>query len=83
MISAYLNGRKPNIPTYSVCMECKQRGTVCVMVADGIPCLGPVTQAGCGAICPAYRPRLLRLLRPDGDAQSAGAAASGSTNAWP
>jgi coenzyme F420-reducing hydrogenase gamma subunit len=55
VISAYLNGRKPNIPTYSVCMECKQRGSVCVMVADGIPCLGPVTQAGCGAICPAYR----------------------------
>ena len=35
-------------------MECKQRGTVCVMVANGTPCLGPVTHAGCGAICPAY-----------------------------
>jgi sulfhydrogenase subunit delta len=34
--------------------ECKLRGTVCVMVAHGTPCLGPVTQAGCGAICPAY-----------------------------
>jgi sulfhydrogenase subunit delta len=55
VISAYINGRKPNIPTYSVCMECKQRGSVCVMVAEAIPCLGPVTQAGCGAICPAYR----------------------------
>jgi len=55
VISAYLNGRKPNIPTYSVCIECKLRGSACVMVADGIPCLGPVTQAGCGAICPAYR----------------------------
>ena len=44
----------PTIPTYSVCMQCKQRGTTCVMVADGTPCLGPVTQAGCGAICPAY-----------------------------
>jgi sulfhydrogenase subunit delta len=37
-----------------VCVECKQRGTVCVMV-QGIPCLGPVTHAGCGAICPSYR----------------------------
>jgi sulfhydrogenase subunit delta len=54
VLSAYLNGRRPNIPTYSVCVECKRRGTPCVMVAQGIPCLGPVTQAGCGAICPAY-----------------------------
>jgi sulfhydrogenase subunit delta len=54
-LNALLNGRKPNIPPYSVCIECKRRGTVCVMVAEGTPCLGPVTQAGCGAICPAYR----------------------------
>ncbi|MBL7961007.1 oxidoreductase [bacterium] len=54
VISAYLNGRKPNTPPHSVCMECKQRGTTCVMVAKEIPCLGPVTQAGCGAICPSY-----------------------------
>lgn len=54
VINAFLYGRRPNIPTYSVCVECKRRGTACVMVADGIPCLGPVTQAGCGAICPAY-----------------------------
>jgi coenzyme F420-reducing hydrogenase gamma subunit len=54
-INALLNGRKPNVPPHSVCIECKRRGTVCVMVADGTPCLGPVTQAGCGAICPAYR----------------------------
>ena len=54
LISATLNGRKPNIPTYSVCVECKRKGNVCVMVASGTPCLGPVTQAGCGAICPSY-----------------------------
>ncbi len=54
VISAYLNGRKPNTPSHSVCVECKLRGTVCVMVAQHIPCLGPVTQAGCGAICPSY-----------------------------
>ncbi len=55
VISAFLYGRKPNTPAHSVCVECKRRGTVCVMVAQGVPCLGPVTQAGCGAICPAYR----------------------------
>lgn len=55
VISAYLHGRKPNIPTYSVCVECKRHGVPCVMVSSGAPCLGPITQAGCGAICPAYR----------------------------
>lgn len=54
VISAFLVGRKPNTPAHSVCVECKLRGTVCVMVAQGTPCLGPVTHAGCGAICPAY-----------------------------
>lgn len=54
VINALLNGRKPNIPRHSVCVECKLRGTPCVMVAQGVPCMGPVTQAGCGAICPCY-----------------------------
>ena len=54
VISAFVGGRRPAIPTESVCTECKRRGTVCVMVAHGTPCLGPITQAGCGAICPAY-----------------------------
>jgi coenzyme F420-reducing hydrogenase gamma subunit len=54
VVNAFLYGRRPDIPGYSVCVECKRRRTACVMVADGTPCLGPVTQAGCGALCPAY-----------------------------
>jgi coenzyme F420-reducing hydrogenase gamma subunit len=54
LITAVVLGRKPRVPGSSVCVECKARGTVCVAVAKGIPCLGPVTQAGCGAICPAH-----------------------------
>lgn len=54
VISAFLNNRKPNTPPHSVCIECKRRANVCVMVAHGTPCLGPVTHAGCGALCPTY-----------------------------
>jgi coenzyme F420-reducing hydrogenase gamma subunit len=54
VINAFLNGRKPNTPSHSVCLECKLKGTVCVMVAHGTPCMGPVTHAGCDAICPSY-----------------------------
>ncbi len=52
-IAAFLAGRRPHVPRSSVCLECKRAGIPCVMVAHGTPCLGPVTQAGCGALCPA------------------------------
>jgi len=54
VLLAYLHGRKPVTPPHSVCTECKRRGLVCVMVAHGTPCLGPVTHAGCNALCPSY-----------------------------
>lgn len=54
VLSALLNHRKPVVPTYSVCVECERKGTPCVMVAHGTPCLGPVTMTGCGALCPSY-----------------------------
>jgi coenzyme F420-reducing hydrogenase gamma subunit len=81
VVSAFLAGRKPDIPNQSVCFECKRRGLTCVTVAHGTPCLGPVTHAGCGALCPAfgrgcygcYGPKddpntraMLPLLRADG-----------------
>jgi sulfhydrogenase subunit delta len=54
VLSAFLNGRKPVVSPHSVCVECKLDGIVCVMVAHGTPCLGPVTHAGCGSLCPRH-----------------------------
>ncbi len=54
VLKAFLNHRKPNIATRSVCVDCKLKGNVCVMVARSTPCLGPVTQGGCNALCPSY-----------------------------
>ncbi|AOY86859.1 oxidoreductase [Marinobacter salinus] len=54
VISAFLRGRRPVTPAHSVCLDCKLKGNVCVTVAHGTPCLGPVTHAGCDALCPSY-----------------------------
>jgi sulfhydrogenase subunit delta len=54
LLTALRVGRRPQLPVESVCQACKRAGNRCVLVADGEPCLGPVTQAGCGALCPAY-----------------------------
>jgi len=54
VVAAFLHGRRPNVRGHSVCIECKRAGITCVMVAHGTPCLGPVTHAGCGALCPSY-----------------------------
>jgi coenzyme F420-reducing hydrogenase gamma subunit len=53
LIAATLAGRRPNVRTHSLCVECKRKGLPCVLVSRGQPCLGPITQAGCGALCPS------------------------------
>jgi coenzyme F420-reducing hydrogenase gamma subunit len=70
-VSAFVNGRRPNTSPQSVCMECKRQGTVCVMVAHGTPCLGPVTHAGCGALCPAYHRGCFGCFGPKESANTA------------
>jgi sulfhydrogenase subunit delta len=54
VISSLLKGCRPRTPVHSVCLDCKRRGNVCITVAQGIPCLGPITQSGCGALCPTF-----------------------------
>jgi sulfhydrogenase subunit delta len=54
VVAALLAGRRPTVPSTAVCSECKAAGLACVLVAHGTPCLGPVTTAGCGALCPSY-----------------------------
>ena len=54
VIEAALVGRTPSAPNYPVCVECKMADNVCVVQAYGDACMGPVTKAGCGAICPSH-----------------------------
>jgi sulfhydrogenase subunit delta len=54
VVTSFVHGRRPAIPSTSVCTECKRRGLTCVVVAHGTPCLGPVTHSGCGALCPSF-----------------------------
>ncbi len=54
VISAFLHGRRPAVKSHATCLECKMKGHVCVVVAKGVPCLGPVTHDGCGALCPGW-----------------------------
>ncbi|HLX34828.1 MAG TPA: hypothetical protein VKR30_06235 [Candidatus Limnocylindrales bacterium] len=54
LLTAVTTGRRPQLPDQAVCVECKRRGIPCVIVARDLPCLGPVTRTGCGAICPSF-----------------------------
>ena len=71
MVAAVLAGRKPQTPSHATCIECKLAGHICVMVAGGKPCLGPVTHAGCGALCPGYARGCYGCFGPKGTTNTA------------
>ncbi len=70
-LAALLIGRKPRLPAKTVCTECKMRGVTCLVVADGTPCLGPVTHAGCGALCPKHHRGCFGCFGPSAAPQTA------------
>jgi sulfhydrogenase subunit delta len=72
LLTALVTGRRPQLRDEAVCMECKRRGVVCVMSAQGIPCLGQVTQTGCGAICPRMGRGCYGCFGPREQANAAG-----------
>jgi len=74
LLTAHVTGRRPPLRDEAVCMECKRRGVVCVMSAQGIPCLGQVTQTGCGAICPRMGRGCYGCFGPREQANAAGLA---------
>lgn len=51
VLVSLLVGKKPGVPKYSLCMECKHQGIPCLLVSHAEPCLGPITKAGCDALC--------------------------------
>ena len=54
LLTALTVGRRPQLPDEAVCAECKRLGNPCILVAEGVACLGPVTRTGCGALCPSF-----------------------------
>ena len=68
LLTAVVVGRRPQLPDESVCAECKRRGATCVIVSQGVACLGPVTRTGCGALCPAFGRGCYGCFGPRGDA---------------
>ena len=83
LILAMVQDRAPATAAHSVCIECKRRGNVCVMVAGGTPCLGPVTHAGCGALCPSYDRGCYGCFGPQSTSNTASLGATLKTSGVP
>lgn len=62
-----LLGKRPELTPHCVCVDCKLKGNVCLLIADGLPCMGPVTMAGCGAACPSHGRACYGCFGPSND----------------
>ncbi len=69
-LSRILRGASPDQPVLPVCVECKFRENECLLL-KGLPCLGPVTAAGCGAVCPSYSVPCIACFGPVDEANVA------------
>lgn len=76
VITSLLIGREPQLPSYPVCVDCKRNGNVCVLVAKGTACLGAVTKAGCGALCPSFARGCFGCFGPTAQPNTASLAAT-------
>ena len=54
VLGQMLAGSRPRVPNHALCLDCKRQHLVCILVAHGAPCMGPVTSTGCGVLCPSY-----------------------------
>jgi sulfhydrogenase subunit delta len=54
VLAQMLAGSRPKVPNHSLCLDCKRQHLVCILVAHGAPCMGPVTSTGCGVLCPSH-----------------------------
>jgi sulfhydrogenase subunit delta len=76
LLTALRLGRRPQLPDEAVCLACKRLGRVCVLVAGGDACLGPLTATGCGALCPGFARGCYACFGPREQANTA------SLSAW-
>ena len=70
LVISILLGKKPDFREYCVCVECKLKGNICVLVAYNQMCMGPVTNAGCGALCPSHDRACYGCWGPNKDANA-------------
>jgi coenzyme F420-reducing hydrogenase gamma subunit len=65
LLAQLLLGSKPHVPNHALCLDCKRQNIVCVLVAQGKPCMGPVTTTGCGVLCPSHDRACYSCFGPD------------------
>lgn len=66
IVVALATGGVPALPKYPVCVECKQRLNTCLFDLGEV-CLGPISRAGCNAVCPSGKTACLGCRGPADD----------------